>query len=143
MPELRVNRYLKDKAMNLIDHALGHPLDPMSSYRNHFATSPDSPEAKAFLASLHWEQTGTWPEELGGMAFFAVTDAGRKALAAHLKSIGDEWRAFIVSFEGYDVPIAERTHSKARYAYYLQVSDCWSDLTFKQFCKTAKVRVAA
>lgn len=70
----RVNRYLKDKAMDHIDHALGRPVDPMGeTYRNHFATGADGKDAKQFAASSNWEKVG----QRDDMAFFAVTDAGR------------------------------------------------------------------
>lgn len=79
-----VNRYLKDKAMDHIDHALGRPVDPLrESYRNHFYLCSDEgdldgqvvifsrmhltqDQVKKLLPHLqHFAETGTLPE-LGG-----------------------------------------------------------------------------
>jgi hypothetical protein len=73
-----VNRYLKDKPMDRIDHALGRPIWPMrETYRNHYATDATGTLAIDFAFSAHWQQRG----QSGDMAFFAVTLAGRKARA--------------------------------------------------------------
>lgn len=142
MAELRVNRYLKDKAMDHIDHALGRPLDPMAeTYRSHFACAPDSNEAAKFRASPHWSESdaASWS---GKMALFYVTDAGRKALRDHLKSIADPHRQFNIEFMGHCIPVVSTTRSKARYSYWRDVSDALPDLTFRDFCKRARVSPA-
>lgn len=136
----RVNRYLKDKAMDHIDHALGRPVDPLGeTYRNHFATGADGKDAKQFAASPNWEKLGRRDD----MAFFAVTDAGRKALADHLKKIGDPWKAYEVSFNGYTSIVSAKSSGNAKYQKYLDVSDCYSELKFVDFAREAKVRRAA
>jgi len=138
MSSLTVNRCLNDKSMDHIDHALGRPLDPMGeTYRNHFATSPDSDEAKAFRQSPNWEEASR--RGAGNMAFFYVTQAGARALRDHLKSIGDKHRAFSIRFEGYTAQVVAETASKAKYNHWLKISDCWSELTFKEYCKRARV----
>ncbi|QPI24446.1 hypothetical protein I0J99_10810 [Sinorhizobium meliloti] len=136
----RVNRYLKDKAMDHIDHALGRPVDPMGeTYRNHFATGADGKDAKQFAASSNWEKVG----QRDDMAFFAVTDAGRGALKDHLKSIGDPWQPYSVTWGGHTVLIAAKSIGNAKYSTYLDVSDSYSELKFVDFAREAKVRRVA
>jgi hypothetical protein len=136
----RVNRYLKDKAMDHIDHALGRPVDPLGeTYRNHFATDVDSQEAKAFGASENWELDGLRQ----GMAYFSVTDVGRKALKDHLRAIGDPWAPYAVTWEGHTVVIPAKSLGNAKYSAYLDVSDSYSELRFVDFVRAAKVRRAA
>lgn len=133
-----INRYLADKAMDHIDHALGRPLDPMvESYRNFFSTDGDLADEMA--ASPLWE------ESAGGyrLRHFHVTRAGRKALAAHLREIGDQHRSFVVKFDGFERTVIATSRSKARYSYFLDISDCWAELNFKDYCKRASVRVAS
>lgn len=135
-----VNRYLKDKAMDHIDHALGRPIYPCAeTYRNHFAIDAGSELAVGFEASPHWEKTG----QHGSMAFYSVTDAGRQALAAHLSKMENPWQPFIIEFDGFTTIVPAKTRSKAKYAYYLRVSDSWSELTFSAYSKRVKVRRAA
>ncbi|RVO30333.1 hypothetical protein [Sinorhizobium meliloti] len=132
----RVNRYLKDKAMDHIDHALGRPVDPTGeTYRNHFATGVDSQEAKAFGASENWELDGL----VRGMAYFSVTGAGRKALADHLKAIGDPWRPYAVEWNEETCIYAATSESDAKKRAYSSASDVFSDLTFRKFDREASV----
>jgi hypothetical protein len=77
------------------------------------------------------------------MAFFTVSDAGRRALARHLAALPVQHRAFVVSYEGFDRIVPARTRDQARYLEYLSVSDCFSELKFGDFVKQARVRVAA
>lgn len=134
-----VNRCLDDKAMDRIDHALGRPVWPLrETYRNHFATDATGTLAVDFAFSCHWERLG----QSGDMAFFAVSEAGRKALSAYLVEIGDQYRAFVVSYEGYEQIVPARSRSAARYAQYLTISDCFSDLTFAEFIGASSVRLA-
>lgn len=135
-----VNRWLADKAIDHIDHALGRPIYPLrDTYRNHFATEAAGALAAKFDASPHWTRGGRH----GGMAFYSVTQAGRQALADYIASQPDPWQPFLVAFDGHTSIVPERTRSKAKYAYYLIVSDCWSELTFGDFCKRSTVRRAA
>ncbi|MDE3791731.1 hypothetical protein I7G86_13920 [Sinorhizobium meliloti] len=136
----RVNRYLKDKAMDHIDHALGRPVDPLGeTYRNHFATDAGGKQAQQFAASPNWERVG----QRDDMAFFAVTDIGRDALAAHLKQIGDKHRLYHVTYEGQTQAVVAVSAAKAKYSLWLDISDCFCDLTFGKFCRAATVRAAA
>lgn len=132
-----VNRCLKDKAMDRIDHALGRPVDPMSkTYRDHYAA--DGAELGAELtASPHWRPGG----QALGMQFFYVTQEGRAALAAHLREIGDPHRTYRVRFQGDEWFVAAKSHGKARYQSYLDIADCWPDLTFGEFCRGTSVRL--
>ena len=134
-----VNRYLKDKAMDHIDHALGRPVDPLEeTYRNYFYVVGDTDLRKYMTGSPHWQSDG----KVTGGEYFSVTEAGKKALAAHLREIGDKHRKFIVSWRGYDMPTIAETASKAKYNKWLDVSDIDDSLTFAKFQKTAKVRLA-
>ncbi|WQO66811.1 hypothetical protein U8C40_06610 [Sinorhizobium medicae] len=136
----RVNRYLKDKAIDHIDHALGRPVDPMGeTYRNHFVTGANSKDAKQFAASPNWKKV----EQRDDMAFFAVTDVGRKALKDHLKAIGDPWQPYSVTWGGHTVLIAAKSIGNAKYSTYLDVSDSYSELKFVDFAREAKVRRVA
>ena len=139
----RVNRDLKDKAMDHIDHALGRHVDPLGeTYRDHFSTG--GALADEMAASPYWEERGRH----GDMRFFGVTQAGREALAAHLGEIGDPQRYFAITFvkgrfESETAYVAAPSAAKSKYAYWLEVSDCWSDLTFGEFCRSTRVRRAA
>lgn len=135
-----VNRWLEDKGMDHIDHALGRPIYPCGeTYRNHFATDASSHLAAEFDGSPYWAKTRQWDD----IAFYSVTDAGRQALDAHLSKMDDPWQPFIVEFDGFTTIVPAKTRSKAKYAYYLRVSDSWSELTFAAYSKRAKVRRAA
>jgi len=133
-----VNRCLSDKAFDRIDHAIGRPIFPLrDTFRNHFAT-PDGKLVAHFEASPYWKKTA----RSGDMAFYSVTAEGRQALASHLESIAMPWRAFHASFDGVSSIVPERTRAKARYAYWLMISDCCPDLTFGDFCRRVSVRNA-
>jgi hypothetical protein len=130
----QVDRYLADKAMDRIDHALGRPLDPLSeTYRNHYAT--DGALADEMAASPFWEEGTRRP----GIRFFHVNRAGCEALAKHLKEIGDQHRAFVVTYAGYSNTVIATTREKAKYRRYLEISDVLPDLTFFQFCRGASI----
>lgn len=140
-----VNRYLKDKAMDHIDHALGRPVDPQNnahSHRNYFAVSCNAEKAK-FRASPHWIEGRTFER----MTWFHVSEEGRAALAAHLKEIGDPYRLFQVhydhpAYETWSVLVAAKSRAAARYSYFLDVTDTRPDLTFGEFCKHTSARLA-
>jgi len=135
-----VNRYLKDKAMDHIDHALGRPVWPLrESYRNHFAVETGSKLAKEFDASPYWRSGRSF----GGMASYSVTDDGRKALVDHLATLAEPHWAFIVTFGEFSRIVPAQTRAKAKYAYWLEVGDCLHDMTFGEFSKRASVRRAA
>ncbi|MBJ6722398.1 hypothetical protein I2750_19550 [Bacillus sp. PR5] len=134
----KVNRYLKDKVIDLIDHALGRPTFPLAeTYRNHFATDADSNLAKEFSKSLHWRKTG----QNGDMAFFAVTELGRHALADHLKQLPDN-KIFVVSYWEWTKIVTAKSRAAARYDVFLEVSDC-GDISFGEFLKVSSVRAYA
>lgn len=142
MSKLRVNRYLKDKSMDCIDHALGRPLDPMApTYRDYFNVDRDSDWGREWLSSPHWELVGSNGDNHS--INFRVTDAGRRALSDHLKSISDPHRLFNIEFDGFRIPVVSTTRSKARYSYWRDVCDALPDLTFRDFCKRARVSPAS
>ncbi len=143
---LTVNRCLSDKAMDKIDHALGRPIDPLAeTHREHYCVDKGSSEADIFRASPHWDAGE--PSDLNqSLAWFYVNRAGREALAAHLKQIGDPYRAFIVRYgdDGeWEDRVVAKSASAARYRKFLDVRDAYPDLTFLEFCATARVRRAA
>lgn len=134
---MEAKRYLKDKAMDHIDHALGRPVDPFGeTYRNYFYVIGDTELRRHFAHSRDWTCTGH--TEHG--AYFSVTDEGRASLAAYLKQIGDKNRKWIVSWGGYDMEQVATTKAKARYAKWLSISDVDPDLTFARFQRESKVR---
>ena len=136
---MSINRYLKDKPMDHIDHALGRPFNPMvEGYRNHFAIDTAAPLADQFRASPHWKHTGTAP---GGMAFFAVTDTGRAALRDHLKAIREPHKAFTVDLCGFEMTVIAKSRGKAFYDAFLRASDSMG-LDFRDFCHLARIRKA-
>ena len=136
---MQVNRYLENKAMDHIDHALGRPVDPMGeTYRNYFYVIGDSELRQEMAASPHW----TDDNGKGDGCYFSVTDEGREALFEHLRAIGDKHRRWIVSHAGYETEVIATTAGKARYSYWLDVSDTDDDMTFGKFQKSSKVRLA-
>jgi len=139
---MQVNRYLKDKDMDRIDHALGRPLDPTGeTYRDHFAVSSEKDKAY-FRASAFWIEGHT----LDGITWFHVSGIGRLALEAHLKLIGDPHRSFEVRYrigsDTYSDRIIATTRSSAKYLKWLCLSDVLPDLAFIDFCRGASVRLA-
>lgn len=135
-----VNRSLKDRAMDRIDHALGRPVDPLSeTYRDYFCTDIRNPEADEMAASACWHMGRTMP---GGMVYFYVTKFGRETLARHLRQIGDQNRLYVVSWDGHDMMQVAASRAKAKYARWLEISDVLHDLTFAEFQRTASVRLA-
>ena len=141
----QVNRYLKDKTFDRIDHALGRPVDPMAdTYREYFATDKSGDLADEFRQSLYWVEG----KSCGDMGFFYVTRAGRAALAAHLREIKDPHRSYSVKYDaGHaigDIHVIATSHSKAKAAAYYEISDCFTDLTMGEFFKSVKsVRLSA
>ena len=132
-----VNRYLDDKAMDHIDHALGRPVDPMGeTYRNYFAIDSDCALADQFRSSGHWHERGG----VDTISYFTVTKEGRAALADHLKQIGDKNRLYRVWFNGEEMsPVIATSHAKARYRKFLEFDD---GQTFGEFCRSTRVRLA-
>ncbi|WP_323009502.1 hypothetical protein [Paracoccus sp. (in: a-proteobacteria)] len=134
---MQVNRYLKDKAMDRIDHALGRPLNPLAkTYRDHYAAGADGDIARDMAASPHWKAGGSD----GQMQWFFVTREGREALRDHLREIGDRHRLYVVVWDGMEMPCVATSPSKARYRKWLDVSDC-CNVSFKDFCRAARVRL--
>lgn len=130
----QVNRYLADKAMDRIDHALGRPLDPMSkTYRNFYAV--DGAVADEMAASPYWDEGKRDPS----LRYFYVNRAGCEALANHLREIGDPHRAFVVTYAGYANTVIATSRDKAKYARYIEISDVMPDLKFVDFCKRVSV----
>ena len=140
MARTTVDRYLKNKVFDYIDHAIGRPVDPLvETHRNYFATDKGSAIAKGFAASPFWALNGIRDD----MAFYRVTPAGRKALKKHLKEIGDKHRLYDVTYEGHTQSVAAISASKAKYRIWLDISDCFCDLTFGAFTRQARVRLGS
>lgn len=134
-----VNRCLKDKAVDHLDHALGRPTWPLrDSYRNYFAVDADSDLGRSFAASPHWSISGT----SGRLTYFAVTPEGRAALGKHLSEVSAD-RPYLVTFSDYVGIVSAPTPAKARYRRFIEVRDTWCELTFKEFSAGARVRLAA
>jgi hypothetical protein len=132
----QVNRYLENKAMDHLDHALGRPVDPLQeTYRNYFFVIGDTDLRRYMSSSPHWESAG--PTADG--EYFSVTEEGRKALAAHLKKIGDKNRLWTVSYAGYQTAVVATTRAKARYSKWLEISDVDDSLSFSQFQRNSRV----
>ena len=133
----QVNRYLANKDMDRIDHALGRPVDPMAeTYRNHYATDLDHDLATRMAADPCWHMG----RRAGDMVFFHVTDHGRRTLKTHLRDIGDAHRLYDVLLDYYPHrSIAATSHAKARYAAYL---DADLDMPFGEFCKRSRVTLS-
>lgn len=132
----RVNRYLKDKAFDHMDHALGRHFDPAGeTFRNYFATEAGGELAKEFDASPWWALNGVRND----MAYYHFTDAGIAELKAHL-TIHAPISAFVVSFNGYSSTVTAKSASAAKYDYWLGINDIYCDLTFIEFCRSARVR---
>lgn len=131
----QVNRYLKDKGMDRIDHALGRPVDPITGgYRNYFCANEGEDD---LFPAPHWQETNRAYD----MVYYAVTRAGRVALARHLKDIGDKTRLYQITFYGEEMsPVAAKSHSQAKYKKWLEWDT--SDLTFAEFLKGARVRLS-
>lgn len=139
MSNPRVNRYLKDKAFDHMDHALGRYFDPMGeTHRNYFAIEAGSDLAREFEASPWWAKSG----QQADMAYYHVTDVGKQALKDHLVAT-DPRCAFVVTWDGYSQTISALTASKAKYDYFLHVKDVMPDIRFIDFSRTARVRRAA
>lgn len=135
---LSVNRVLKDKFMNRIDHALGRPVNPLAAtYREYFAAGKDSQIAADMAASPHWEAGAV----KGDLHWFYVSRAGREALHAHLRAIGDQHRVYAVIWDGIEMQCVATSSSKARYKKWIELSDSY-DISFREFCRTARVRLA-
>ena len=135
---MKVNRYLKDKAMDRIDHALGRPVNPMGeTFRDYYAADAGGQIAAKMAASPHWKAG----RSDGRLRYFFVSQAGREALRDHLREIGDKHRVYVVIFNGWEMPCVATSHSKARYSAWLDVSDGW-DISFGDFCRDARVRLA-
>ena len=131
-----VNRYLDDKTMDHIDHALGRPMWPQrESYRNYFAIDVRSDLAAQFDASPNWELRNVTPDAMG---FYSVTDEGRSTLDAYLDG-HDRHRAFLVTYSGVSVLTPAKSAAKARYSVFLDVRDVDPDLTFRDFLHRAVV----
>ena len=106
-------------------HALGRPAGPhVVPYRNYFATSTDSPDAKRF------EETGLWTKGQGvpgGLTYYHVNAEGERRVWAWLAERNREagLRAFTVSGGGLvaSKTVMAKSRSAAKYAVWLEFSD--------------------
>lgn len=130
-----INRSLSDKAMDRLDHALGRPLDPLGdTHRNFYSTG--GALADEMGASPYWDES---PSASSRLRYFHASDAGRAALAAHLREIGDQHRAFTVTYMGHPRVVIATTRDKAKYSHFLDISDVLPDLTFADYCRRTTV----
>lgn len=82
----RPYRHVADPHMHLIDHALGHPIDPLrETYRNRFVVPLNTDIARHMASSSHWEHVTTVNHDQ--TACYRVTEAGRAALVEHLAEL--------------------------------------------------------
>jgi hypothetical protein len=134
----QVNRYLEDKAMDHMDHALGRPVDPRAeTYRNYFYVIGETDLRRELASSPYWQSNGKTREG----EYFSVTAEGREALASHLKAIGDRHKRWVVSYAGYQMEVVAISRAKARYSKWLEISDVNDSLTFGEFQRKSKVRL--
>jgi hypothetical protein len=130
-----------DQLLDHAHHALGRPDGPhVTPYRNYFATEPTTPQALAFEASPFWSRN---PRTVPGqLTYYHVTDEGIAAVWAWLraKQAAKGVRPYTVRvwWDELEPPserdIIAKSRSAAKYRAYLDISDTWSDLTFRRFC---------
>ena len=101
-------------------------------------TKPDA-AIVLMAASPHWAEG----KRGVSLRYFYVTDAGRAALAEHLREIGDPHRAFSITFDGHTRAVVAVSRSKARYSHFLDLSEVMPDLKFVDYCRRASVRAAS
>ncbi|MEL7281330.1 MAG: hypothetical protein AAGK79_13300 [Pseudomonadota bacterium] len=133
----QVNRYIKDNpALDDVDHALGRPLNPFDTYRNHYAT--DCPDKIAEFEASEWWDVG---QNHAGMTFCQVSDVGRKALAQELSKAETYGRRYELTCDRWDGPayIMAKSPSAAKYAAYIEADLDWP---FMEFCEGLRVRIA-
>ncbi|MBO9427918.1 hypothetical protein [Sulfitobacter sp. R18_1] len=135
-----INRSLKNSAFNEMDHALGRPVNPLtSSYRNFFCVGFDSPRGKEMDASPYWDRVSSSD---GSVTGFTVNEDGRQALSDHLIEIGDKHKVYDIHLNarklGLDpdpdnrpIQVIAETKSKAKAAVWREISDVFEDITFK------------
>jgi hypothetical protein len=141
----QINRSLKDKMFDRIDHALGRPVDPVSkTYRNFFSTDPNSEIGRMLEASGYWDLSYGLD---GTVAGFCVNSFGREALKQHLSEVGDKHREYEIFLDDRklgvnpsDEPMAviAESASKAKAAAYREFSDIFSEVTFKEFMEAVQ-----
>jgi hypothetical protein len=132
---MEVNRMINDNpALDDVDHALGRPFRPATTYRDHYATC--CPEQKAAMRASGWWKEG---RSQGDMTWFFVTMAGRKALAQELKDHTKYGRLYTVSRSGVDRYVVAKSRSAARYRAFIDADLGW---TFMEFCEGLSVRLA-
>ena len=130
------NRSLDDKRMDSIDHALGRPTNAHDTTRNFFGVEVGCDDARAMKADPYWTHT----RDFMGTSGFAVSEEGKRALAAYLKENWTPPKAYDVTWNGFTETVIAPTRSKAKYQKWLDID--WDDLPFGEFVKTATARVA-
>lgn len=137
----QAQRNLADQSMNMIDVALGHPVDPLNSAHRtrNFLMVGSASEGESLEQSGYWEKGRV----VGNMIAYHVNESGQAALAAHLKAIGDTHTLFAVTHSPEDAEavieeVAATSHENA-------LNRLWSALDrvgiqFSDFCTDASVR---
>ena len=69
--------------------------------------------------------------------------SGGRLLPITSKKWGDKHRLYDVTYEGQTQSVVALSAAKAKYSLWLDISDCFCDLTFGKFCRSATVKIAA
>ncbi len=109
------------KQLQTLRHMLGiddPSLDVPKPYRDYYCANPGDPALHELmrLGAVRMYDTR------GGYEWFTCTDAGRAAAITSHKAI-------------------QYSKAKRRYIRFLDVRDCWPDLTFRQFITDPQFRV--
>jgi hypothetical protein len=118
--------------LHILQHALGRNeygknRDGRADYRNHFCAGEGSNDFALCREAVAQGLMREYPPSQisGGDYVFVVTDAGKAHVAAN------------------SPPEPKRSRGQERYRRWLNVSDCYPDLTFGEWLKTDSARGAA
>lgn len=114
---------LSARELAILLHTLGLS-DPYrrDSYRNHYCASAQSPDLPTF-------QT--------------LCDRGLMEERHPPAFVGSDYRLFAATAAGKAAALRERqrpTSAQRRYHRYLEIQDCWQDLSFKEFLTSPRFR---
>ncbi|WP_395443618.1 hypothetical protein [Caulobacter sp. UC70_42] len=136
---------LTEADLDHMHHALGRPVGPhVVPYRNYFATSTESPDAKRF------EEIGLWVKGQGvpgGLTYYHVNDEGQRRVWSWLseRNRKDGLRAYAVSGGGLIATktVMAKSRSAAKYAVWLEFSDVVDFGYGEWLSRGPRVRLAA
>jgi hypothetical protein len=69
--------------------------------------------------------------------------SGGRLLPITSKKSGDKHRLYGVTYEGQTQSVVALSAAKAKYSLWLDISDCFCDLTFSTFTRSASVRLSS